>query len=140
MVPRRRTPSRLIAIAPPVLLGIAVVACGGDGAAGEPALSPQATEGREIVRRAGCVACHGSDGGGGTGPAWTSTLGAEIELADGTTVTGDEAYLSRSIADPDAQVHAGYAIEMPQNQLTEEEIADVVAYIVELNGQGGAGG
>ena len=32
-------------------------------------------------------------------------------------------------------MHDGFAIEMPQNQLTDEEIAEVVAYIVELNGQ-----
>jgi len=139
-MPRRRTTSRLIIFAAPALLGVAVAACGGDDAAGEPALSPQATEGRQIARRSGCVACHGSDGGGGTGPPWTGSLGTEIELTDGTTATVDEAYLSRSIADPGAQVHDGYAIEMPQNRLTEEEIADVVAYIVELNGQGGAGG
>jgi cytochrome c oxidase subunit II len=138
-MPRRRTTLRVFVIGAPVLLGVAVAACG-DDAAGEPALSPQAAEGRQTVRRAGCVACHGSDGGGGTGPAWTGILGTEIELTDGTTVTVDEAYLSRSIADPGAQVHEGFAIEMPQNRLTEEEIADVVAYIVELDGQGGAGG
>ncbi|MEZ0241460.1 MAG: cytochrome c, partial [Chloroflexota bacterium] len=125
-MPRRRTSSRLIIFAAPVLLAIAVAACGGDDAAGEPALSPQATEGRQIVRRAGCVACHGSDGGGGTGPPWTGALGTEISLTDGTTVTVDEAYLSRSIADPDAEVHEGYAIEMPKNRLSEEEIVDVV--------------
>ena len=59
-MPRRRRTSSLIIFAAPVLLGVTVAACSGDDAAGEPALSPQATEGRQIVRRAGCVACHGA--------------------------------------------------------------------------------
>ena len=34
---------------------------------------------------------------------------------------------------PDAQVVDGFSVKMPQNQLTDEEIAKVVAYIVALN-------
>ena len=128
----------LLAVASPMLLLAAgLAACGGD-ASGQPELSPTAAEGRQIAARAGCAACHGSDGGGGTGPAWAGSLGTEIELADGTTVTVDEAYLTRSIADPDAHVRDGFSIQMPQNQLTDEEIAKVVAYIVELNAETGA--
>ena len=117
-----------------LVLAAGAAACGGDDASGQPDLSPEAAEGRQIAARAGCAACHGSDGDGGTGPAWAGSLGTEVELEDGTTVTVDEAYLARSIADPDAQVHDGFAIQMPQNQLSDEEIAKVVAYIVELNG------
>jgi cytochrome c oxidase subunit 2 len=118
----------LLALAVPVL----VAACGGD-ASGQPDLSPAAAEGRQIAARAGCAACHGPDGDGGTGPAWSGSLGTEIELDDGTTVTVDEPYLARSIADPDAQVRDGFSIQMPRNQLSDDEIAKVVAYIVELN-------
>ena len=35
--------------------------------------------------RAGCSACHGADGQGGTGPAWDDVLGTEVTLDDGTT-------------------------------------------------------
>lgn len=121
-----------------MLLAVGVAGCGDDGDASS-ALSADATSGRQIVARAGCAACHGVDGGGGIGPAWSDSLGTEIELEDGTTVTVDEAYLTRSIAEPGAQVHAGFAVQMPENQLTDAEIADVVAYIVELNGSGGDG-
>ena len=116
----------------PVLLALGTVGCGGDGDAGPP-LSPEATEGRETAVRAGCAACHGADGQGGTGPAWDGVLGTDVTLDDGSTVTADEAYLTRSIADPAADVVDGFSVKMPQNQLTDEEIAKVVAYIVALN-------
>lgn len=136
----RRTTTGLIAIAVPMLLGVGAAACGGGDAAGGPDLSPDATEGRQIAARAGCSACHGSDGDGGTGPPWAGSLGTEVELDDGTTAIVDEAYLTRSIAHPSAQVREGFAIQMPQNQLSDDEIAKVVAYIVALNGSTEDGG
>ena len=121
-----------------VTLSAGAAACRDDDAGGSSELSPAAVEGRQIALRAGCAACHGSDGDGGTGPAWAGSFGSEVELADGTTVTVDEAYLARSITDPGAQIHDGFAIQMPENQLTDEEIAKVVAYIVELDGAASA--
>jgi cytochrome c oxidase subunit 2 len=129
----RRSVTGLLMVAAPVLLALGVVACGGDDEAG-PVLSAEAAEGRQIAVRAGCAACHGADGQGGTGPAWDGVLGSEVTLDDGTTVTADEAYLTRSIADPAADVVDGFSVKMPQNQLTDEEIAKVVAYIVALGG------
>ena len=68
---------------------------------------------------------------GRPGPA---ASGCEIELDDGTTVTVDEAYLERAITDPAAEIHAGFSVTMPENQLTDEEIAQVIDYIVSLDG------
>ena len=138
MEPRpRRAVTGLLALAGPVLLVLGAVACGGDDAASP--MSPEAAEGRQIAVRAGCAGCHGADGQGGTGPAWNEVLGTEVELKDGTTVIADEAYLTRSIADPSAEVVDGFSVKMPQNQLTDDEIAKVVAYIVALNGPAPAG-
>lgn len=106
-----------------------LVACGGDSTD-----SPD-SEGERIARRAGCAACHGANGQGGVGPAWDDSLGSEIELTDGRTALVDEDYLMRSIADPAAQVRAGFDVEMPTNELTDGEIAAIVAYIVELNAE-----
>ena len=114
---------------------LAAANCGGDddggGGGGQP--SGAAAEGREIARNSGCSACHGADGQGGIGPAWAGDLGKQIELTDGTAVTVDEAYLKRSIANPSAQVHAGFNVSMPENELTKAEINKVVAYILSLN-------
>jgi cytochrome c oxidase subunit 2 len=52
-------------------------------------------------------------------------------------VTADDAYLTRAIADPGAERVAGFALEMPANDLSEEEIAQIVAYIRALGEAGG---
>jgi cytochrome c oxidase subunit 2 len=121
-----------VAVLVPVVLAFAAAGCGGDDGAGDRG-SPLAVEARQISRRAGCTACHGADGEGGVGPGWAGSLGTEIALEDGTTVVVDEAYLSRAIADPRAQVRAGFDITMPENRLTDDEIATLVEYIVSLN-------
>jgi cytochrome c oxidase subunit 2 len=134
-------------------MALAAVACGGgddEGATGgtaapgvvttqappanTAALDPAAQRGQEISRTQGCAGCHGQDFGGGAGPSWIGLAGSEVLLADGTTVIADDAYLVRSIAEPNAQIVADYALQMPANSLTEAEIADVVAFIKTLSG------
>ncbi len=109
-------------------------ACEGKGEAGE--LSAAAKHGQELVRSNGCTACHGASGQGNLGPAWVGALGSTVKLTDSTAVTVDEAYLTRSIKDPQAQVVDGYAVAMPQNELSDADIADIVAYIVSLKAEG----
>ena len=106
------------------------LACG--GGSGSVELSDLAQRGRGISIGSGCASCHGRDGEGGVGPAWEGLYGSEVELADGTTVVADDAYLRRSILDPGAELVAGYTINMPENPLGEEEIAAVIAYIRSL--------
>lgn len=108
---------------------IVFAACGGDE---ELNLSPAAAEGRAIAQEAGCVSCHGADGGGQVGPAWKGLAGSAVSLADGTTVLADTEYLTRAITDPDAEMVEGYTIRMPENTLSDAEVASVVAYIEEL--------
>ena len=122
-------PAPVIELAVVAVLGLGAVSCGGDD--GSPGSATD--EGREISQRAGCTACHGAEGEGGIGPAWAGSLGSEIELDDGTTVTVDEAYLERAITDPAAEIHAGFSVTMPENQLTDEEVAQVIDYIVSLD-------
>jgi cytochrome c oxidase subunit 2 len=112
---------------------LVAVGCGGDDGGGAELPAAGVQEGQRITRRAGCTACHGADGEGGIGPAWAGSLDTEVELTDGSTVIVDEAFLARSIADPSAEVHAGFPVAMPENELTDEEITQVVAYIVSLN-------
>lgn len=111
-------------------LTLAVAACGGGDDSG---LSEEAARGKQIANSNGCASCHGSDGQGGVGPGWRGIADTEVELADGTTVVRDDAYLLRSILDPEAEVVPGFAVNMPTNALTEEQARDVVAYIRELD-------
>jgi len=64
----------------------------------------------------GCNACHSLDGSQMSGPTWQGIVGREEEMADGTTVVADEAYLRESILNPDAKIVAGYDSNlMPEN-------------------------
>ncbi len=127
-------PSTIISLLATAVVVLAAANCGGDDDGGGGQVSAAAEEGKQIARDSGCSACHGVDGQGGIGPAWAGDLGKQVELTDGSTVTVDEAYLRRSIANPSAQVHAGFNVSMPENELTKQEIDKVVAYIVSLNG------
>ena len=58
-------------------------------------------------------------------------------MADGSTITADDAYIRESILAPAAKVVAGYQPVMPsfQGQLTEEQILALTAYIKSLQSQ-----
>ena len=65
---------------------------------------------------AGCVVCHTPDGRAGVGPTWQGIYGSEETLADGTTVTVDDAYIRESILDPNAKIVKGFPPNiMPPN-------------------------
>lgn len=122
-------------VAAAVFTAATVAACGADGA-GDVALSPAAEAGREVVRSNGCAACHGRNGEGGPGPTFVGLYGSTVELESGETVVADEAYLSESIRDPSAKKVAGYGFPMPENDLTDEQIESVIAFIRELADDG----
>jgi len=97
-----------------------------------PPLPPAAAEGRSVANRNGCAACHGSNGEGGVGPAFTGLFGSIVEFEDGSTVTADRGYLIESIKDPAARQVAGFSLPMPTNRLTDDEIDQIVDYIEAL--------
>jgi cytochrome c oxidase subunit 2 len=108
--------------------GIAA-ACGGSGG---NELSEAAEAGRQVVIQRGCASCHAADGSGGVGPKFVGLHGSQVTLDDGSTVVADDEYLRRSITDPDAERVEGYAVNMPTNDLDDDDIAAVLAYIREL--------
>ena len=126
---RLRRPAAHLAVALVVTGAVGLAACGADE---QPDLSAAAARGRDVAAGSGCAGCHGGSGEGGVGPAWTGLAGSTVQLDDGSTVTADADYLHRSIVDPGAEVVAGYTLQMPQNQLSDDEAAAVVAYIQEL--------
>ncbi len=99
------------------------------------AQAAQTPEGRgqALVAANGCAACHSIDGAAGIGPTWFGLFGHEVRLSDGTTVIADEEYIARSIREPQAQIVAGFETQlMPPYNFTEEQIADIIAYIKTL--------
>lgn len=125
-------------------MAVAAAACGDDEStvdvdraptsdttAGDP-MSASARSGEELSRSRGCAGCHGGDFDGGAGPGWIGLAGSERLLTDGTTVIADDEYLTTAIVDPSAQLVEGYNLRMPANNLTDAEVADIVAFIETL--------
>jgi len=118
------------AVALVFLAVLSLGACGG----GDPdiALSPVADEGRDLARSSGCSSCHGKNGQGVTAPTWQGLYQAEVEIDGGVTVLADEDYLYQAITDPQALIRRDWSIRMPTNNLTDDEVASIIAYIKEL--------
>lgn len=130
-------------------LAVVAVSCGGssDGAEGADSAvesggvvstetpsagGTSAANGEQLARSNGCAGCHGQDFGGGAGPGLVGLAGSEVALVDGGTIVADTAYLTRSIAEPSADLVADYTLKMPANGLSDAEIADIVDYIETL--------
>ena len=98
----------------------------------EAAQTPEG-KGQLLVAANGCAACHSIDGTALPGPTWKGLFGAEVELADGSSITADEAFLAESIKNPAAKIVEGFQPIMPPfDKLTDDDVANIVAYIKTL--------
>jgi cytochrome c oxidase subunit 2 len=91
-----------------------------------------ADKGKALAQSKGCIACHSVDGSKGVGPSWKGVFGKQHAMESGSTVAADEAYLKRSILEPQAEVVKGYPPVMPKMPMSEDEVAALVAYIKTL--------
>jgi len=79
-----------------------------------PTLGPVAVtpalvaRGKGLYSADGCSACHSLTGSSSVGPSFKGLAGSAVTLTSGKTVTADDAYLERSIADADAEIVKGY--------------------------------
>ncbi|RIK46424.1 MAG: hypothetical protein DCC58_03305 [Chloroflexi bacterium] len=107
---------------------------------GQPDQAALIAQGKDLAAQLGCIACHSTDGSSVVGPTWKGLAGRQVELADGTTVTADSAYIRESIIDPDKQIVAGFQPGIMtgavQNQLATinsgNNLDALVAYIESL--------
>jgi cytochrome c oxidase subunit 2 len=104
---------------------------GTSGGQGNPVVA-----GEKLFTEKACATCH-VGAGVGRAPSLNGVYGAKVLLADGSTVTADEAYIRESILQPNAKIVAGYQPVMPtfQGQVTEEQILALTAYIKSLQSQ-----
>lgn len=95
-----------------------------------------AARGQKLVTQNGCTGCHSIEDKVLVGPSWKGLFGSQVPLADGSTATADEAYLTQSIVDPNAKVVKGFNPNiMPpiyKQALTEAQLGDIIAYIKTL--------
>lgn len=113
------------------LMGAVLAACGSNNDA-ELVLSPAGEAGRDVVRSNGCAACHGRNGQGSPGPSFVGLYGSTVSFRDDTTAVADDDYLYEAITDPAARVRDGYGFPMPQNDLDDAEVEQVIAFIRDL--------
>ena len=94
--------------------------------------TPEA-RGETLITQNGCLGCHTIDGSDGQGPTWQGLFGSQAELSDGSVVTVDDAYVKESILNPQAKIVAGFeTVLMPTFDFTDEQIADIIAYLKTL--------
>lgn len=94
-----------------------------------------AAHGQQLATDMGCMACHATDGKRLVGPAWNGIYGSQVKLADGSTVTADDAYLTESIMQPEAKTVESYPKgTMPAygKLMTDDDVKAIVAYIKTL--------
>ncbi len=98
------------------------------------ALKTPEGKGQLLAVRNGCTGCHSVDGTRSTGPTWFGLYGSQVPLNDGSTVLADDAFIKESILDPNAKIVAGFPSPslMPRYEFTDEEIANIIAYIQTL--------
>jgi cytochrome c oxidase subunit 2 len=86
----------------------------------------------------GCLSCHSLDGTKLVGPSWQNLCDGSETMADGSTVTVDEAYLRESILNPNAKIVEGFATGLMPAQfidpvtkkpISDDQIADIIVYM-----------
>jgi cytochrome c oxidase subunit 2 len=99
---------------------------------GGPKKSP-IEAGEFLFTQRGCITCH-SDNSDARCPDLAGSFGESVLLKGGTEVVRDEEYLRESIMEPGKRIVDGYSPLMPsfQNQLTDEDVMNLVAYIKSL--------
>ncbi len=133
--PRRRSTASVIRTAAAAVTAMVLVTAACSDRGGDLVLSEQAARGQSLYRDSGCAGCHGGDGGGGAGPTLVGIRDTERPLLDGTTVIADQDYLIRSIMEPHIELVDGYSLRMPSNNLSLDQVLDVIAFIDELDQQ-----
>jgi cytochrome c oxidase subunit II len=95
------------------------------------AVVPMAVRGSDVAVRHACVACHTLDGQRTLGPTWRSLYLSQVLLTDGRTIVADEAYLTKSMMEPGADIVTGYQNAMPtyEGTLDQGEVAALVELI-----------
>ena len=91
-------------------------------------------EGRRIAGSQGCLKCHSLDGTRHIGPTWVDLYMRQERLDSGKEIVADEAYLTKSMMDPGADIAKGFQNVMPtyQGKLAPPEAAAIVEFIKSL--------
>jgi cytochrome c oxidase subunit II len=101
--------------------------------------STPAAAGEIIMRTAGCLACHTTDGTKLIGPTYLNLYGSQVAIIrDGKemTVTANDEYLKKCITQPNVDNVKGFPTTLMQSYrstLTDDDIAKLIEYLKTLN-------
>jgi cytochrome c oxidase subunit 2 len=89
-----------------------------------------AQNGERLYASLGCNQCHNGSPAA-RGPSLAGVYGSKLQLANGSQVLVNDAYLRDAILNPSQHVTAGYAPIMPtyQGQISEDGLIDLVEFI-----------
>ncbi len=88
--------------------------------------------GRELLEKFGCLGCHSLDGSSKVGPSLKGIWGRSVTVITGNaerTITVDDAYLRRSIREPNTDIVKGFPPAMPAISMKDDELAAVIAFL-----------
>ncbi len=91
--------------------------------------------GDQLFQEKGCMACHSIDGTSRVGPTLMGLFKKTVTvLTDGKerSIVADDAYLRKSLLEPNADTVKGYPPIMPLEKMTEDEINELIKYMKEL--------
>lgn len=97
----------------------------------------QALTGAALVKKgkevfSNCMACHSTDGSRRVGPSLKGLFARTTEFVNGHSQKVDEAYVRKSILNPNNDVVKGFAPIMTKVPLDEQELDAIVAYLKTL--------
>jgi cytochrome c oxidase subunit II len=90
--------------------------------------------GKELLEKHGCLGCHSLDGTPKVGPSLKGVWGRTVTVVSGgkeRTITVDEAYMRRSILEPNADVVKGFPPVMPSfaGKLSDADLAAIIGFL-----------
>jgi cytochrome c oxidase subunit 2 len=93
-----------------------------------------ASRGRDVAVRRSCTSCHPIGSQPGIGPSWAGLYNSWVDLQGGGRVLADEAYLTRSMMEPNSDITLGFKPVMPlyAGVIDAAETAALVEYIKSL--------
>lgn len=95
--------------------------------------------GEAIMRAQGCFACHTSDGSKLVGPSYLNLFGEQqtvLRAGQEVTVTVNEAYIKKSVLDPNSEITKGYPSGLMQSYrstLSDDDIQKIIEYLKSLH-------
>jgi cytochrome c oxidase subunit II len=109
----------------------------GQAKASSPAGGISNSTGLSLLQSHACLSCHSTDGSALVGPTLKGLYGAKrtVMEPDGKELdlVANDAYLAKSIEDPNAETVKGYPPIMPKGDLSESDLQQVVEFIKVLH-------